>query len=71
MQTRRGWVEDKSIDEKVPQFVNDQMEMFDPTKPNWERVEQPYNENGLKNPASGYGYTEPAALVQRQHHLRG
>jgi hypothetical protein len=35
MQKRGGWVADKSIDDRIPEFVNDKLEMFDPTNPNW------------------------------------
>jgi hypothetical protein len=53
-------ISEKNIDPEVWGFADPLTEY-----PNWSRVEEPYNANGLKNPPSGYGYTEPAALFQR------
>lgn len=53
----------------MPEFVNDELKMFDPTNPNWERAKVAYDSNGLSNPASGYGYVEPASFL-RTHHRR-
>lgn len=33
----------------------------------WPRNEEAYNVNGLSNPPSGYGYTEPASFFTSNH----
>jgi hypothetical protein len=48
--------------------VNELNGLFDPTNPNWKRGEKPFNENGLKNPSSGYGYVEPSSSLSQLNH---
>ena len=65
-QRRSRDISEKMIDEDVQDFANAHVERLP-----WPRVEEAYNVNGLKNPASGYGYVEPASsLIQYHKHHR-
>lgn len=65
-----NWVDSKKVDERVEEFVN--RNVHEGLDLNWPRSDTAMESNGLKNPASGYGYVDPDAIVppalyQRHH----
>lgn len=53
------------MDEEVHGLANPNSEVL-----NWTRSKESFIPNGSKNPESGYGYVEPAELLQHKtkHH---
>ena len=55
------WVDSKKIDERVEEFVN--RNVHESLDANWPRSATANEANGYKNPASGYGWVNPDAVV--------
>lgn len=55
------WVDSKKIDDRVEEFVN--RNVHEGLDANWPRNDAANQANGYKNPASGYGWVDPDAVV--------
>jgi len=55
------WVDSKKIDDRVEEFVN--RNVHEGLDANWPRTDAANQANGYKNPASGYGWVDPDAVV--------